>query len=153
MLYSRSSRTWSSSSSFFSTSSTTTRTRGQRRGPARRISTPFSMLIPSVFQQLDDSVWPGHGHAHRSLEGMCCFSCGEPVPVLTAPGAQITKAVDIRLTAPPPGSRMPIWLSITGARASALIAVPTLTFCPPLPDKHVLTEDEKKTQECVVISP
>jgi len=42
-------------------------------------------------------------------------------------GWKITKAVDIRLVAAPQGSRLPFALSIT--------------------DKHVLSEDERKTQE------
>jgi hypothetical protein len=43
--------------------------------------------------------------------------------------AQITKAMDIKLIAAPAGSVLPYKLEIT--------------------DKHVLSEDEKKTQECV----
>ncbi|KAH7105385.1 cleft lip and palate transmembrane 1 [Auriculariales sp. MPI-PUGE-AT-0066] len=40
---------------------------------------------------------------------------------------KITKAVDIRIITPPAGSRFPLWIKIT--------------------DKHVLSEDERKTQE------
>jgi hypothetical protein len=56
---------------------------------------------------------------------------------------KITKAVDIRLVRAPAGSKLPYTIAIKGEqekRLGCLILIWSL-------DKHVLTEDEKKTQE------
>ena len=58
--------------------------------------------------------------------------------------AQITKAMDISVIPSPPGSRFPYKLEIKGSY-TVLPLRPFLNFL--LADKHVLSEDEKKTQE------
>lgn len=58
---------------------------------------------------------------------------------------QITKAVDISIIATPVGSLFPYKVDIKGLYTSTLAA----TLSDISPDKHVLSEDEKKTQEYV----
>lgn len=58
---------------------------------------------------------------------------------------QITKAVDISIVATPVGSRFPYKVEIKGLYTSIFAA----NFSNISIDKHVLSEDEKKTQEYV----
>lgn len=60
---------------------------------------------------------------------------------------QITKAVDIRVIAAPPGSTIPYKLDIRGTFSFNFVA--ELINQDVTLDKHVLSEDEKKTQEYV----
>ena len=56
---------------------------------------------------------------------------------------KITKAVDIELVRAPAGSKLPYMISITGEQRKSAWSLDTNWSL----DKHVLTEDEKKTQE------
>lgn len=56
---------------------------------------------------------------------------------------KVTKAVDIKFVQSPPGSRLPYKLDIKGLRFTASPILPLTNHT----DKHVLTEDEKKTQQ------
>ena len=66
-------------------------------------------------------------------------------PAYTDPTGQITKAVDIRIVASPAGSVLPYMLSIKGMTSNTFLMLRMLEII--WSDKHVLSEDEKRTQE------
>ena len=83
-------------------------------------------------------AWKVRGPQRRPSDRSC-------LRLLTA-SAQITKAVDISLAPAPAGSLLPYKLDIKGALGAPFPLVWSDPHAVRL-DKHVLSEDEKKTQE------